>query len=264
MTISTHPAPGHADSRDESPEIFLFARFHARPGNEDALHDAIRTVEAPTRQEPGCLDYQVYRSVRVPGEFVIHSRWRNRAAFDLHASLPHTVAFLATVEALIDHPFAIALTERIQRTDARAPNAATVPERAAPFSTMSLPQSPDVVAPDGSDVRVLLRVPGGSTAHFTLGAGLTARAVTHRTVDEIWYVVAGRGEMWRREGTREETVPLAPGVCLTLPAGTHFQFRAHPLEAVAAIGMTVPPWPGDGEAVAVDGPWVPSASPTSP
>ena len=97
-------------------ELFLFARFHARPGCEDALRDAIRTVEVPTRREPGCLDYQVFRSVRVPGEFVIHSRWRDQTAFDLHASLPHTVDFLATAEALIDDPFAIALTERLEPT----------------------------------------------------------------------------------------------------------------------------------------------------
>jgi quinol monooxygenase YgiN len=96
-------------------ELFLFARFHARPGCEDALRDAIRAVEGPTRHEPGCLDYQVFRSVRVPGEFVIHSRWRDQAAFDLHASLPHPVRFLGTAEALIDHPFSIALTERLER-----------------------------------------------------------------------------------------------------------------------------------------------------
>jgi mannose-6-phosphate isomerase-like protein (cupin superfamily) len=88
---------------------------------------------------------------------------------------------------------------------------------------------------------------------------MTARAVMHRTADEIWYVVAGRGEMWRRQDAREETVQLEPGLCLTIPAGTHFQFRAAPTEPIAAIGVTLPPWPGDDEAVVVDGPWSPSA-----
>jgi mannose-6-phosphate isomerase-like protein (cupin superfamily) len=126
------------------------------------------------------------------------------------------------------------------------------------FATLSLPPQRSAVAPDGSDVRALLRVPGGSMAHFALGAGMTARAVMHRTVDEIWYVIAGRGEMWRRQGAREETVPLAPGVCLTIPVGTHFQFRAALTDPIAAIGVTLPPWPGDEEAVVVEGPWTPS------
>ena len=123
------------------------------------------------------------------------------------------------------------------------------------FDTLRLAQSSTVVAPDGSAVRVLLGLPGGRMAHFALGAGQVSRAVTHRTVEEVWFVVSGRGEMWRRQGAREETVDLGPGVCVTIPLGTHFQFRASPAEPVAAIAFTTPPWPGDAEATAVAGPW---------
>jgi mannose-6-phosphate isomerase-like protein (cupin superfamily) len=94
------------------------------------------------------------------------------------------------------------------------------------FATLRLPADRTVVAPDGSDVRVLLGNASGGMAHFELAAGRTARAVTHRTVEEIWFVVAGRGEMWRKLGDVEETVALEPGICLTIPLGTHFQFRA--------------------------------------
>ena len=102
------------------------------------------------------------------------------------------------------------------------------------FQTRLLPDSPDVVAPDGSDVRILLQLGGGSMAHFELAAGQVSRAVAHRTVDEIWYVLHGRGQMWRRPAQREEqaqreqTVSLSPGTCVSIPAGTHFQFRAPP------------------------------------
>ena len=92
-------------------EIFLFARFHARPGCEEALRDAIRTVAGPTKQEPGCISYQAYQSVREAGEFYVHSRWRDQAAFEIHASLSHTVQFVSTVEALIDHPLSVSLTQ---------------------------------------------------------------------------------------------------------------------------------------------------------
>ena len=92
-------------------ELFLFARFHARPGSEAALKEAIETVEGPTRSEDGCRSYCVFRSIDIPGEFYVHSRWRDRAAFELHASLPHTVKFLSTVEPLIDHPLSVSLTE---------------------------------------------------------------------------------------------------------------------------------------------------------
>jgi mannose-6-phosphate isomerase-like protein (cupin superfamily) len=123
------------------------------------------------------------------------------------------------------------------------------------FATALLPSEPTVVAPDGSDVRVLLSLAAGGMAHFELKAGATSLAVTHRTVEEIWFVVSGRGEMWRKQGQREEVVALEPGVCLTIPVGTHFQFRATSSESVAAVGVTMPPWPGEEEAVPVPGLW---------
>jgi len=129
-----------------------------------------------------------------------------------------------------------------------------------PFTTMRRPAAPTAVAPDGSDVRVLLELDGGGMAEFELAAGQVSTAVTHRTVEEIWYVVRGRGEMWRRQGAREEVVALEPGICLTVPLGAHFQFRADGQEALAVLGVTMPPWPGAGEAIVVTGPWTPTVS----
>ena len=125
------------------------------------------------------------------------------------------------------------------------------------FATKRLPAQRDVVAPDGSDVRILLGLARGGMAHFELGPGRTSKAVAHRTVEEIWYFVGGRGEMWRRQGAREEVVALEPGVCLTIPLGTQFQFRSLGAEPLAAVGVTMPPWPGEGEAYEVRGKWEP-------
>ena len=127
----------------------------------------------------------------------------------------------------------------------------------ANFETMTLPPQPDVLAPDGSQVRVLLRLAGGSMAHFQLDPGQTSVAVAHRGVEELWYVVSGHGEMWRRQAGREETVQLGPGSCLSIPAGTAFQFRATGEEPLGAVAVTMPPWPGDGEAYPVEGIWQP-------
>ena len=128
------------------------------------------------------------------------------------------------------------------------------------FQTKRLPLQRDAVAPDGSNVRVLLGLARGSMAHFELGAGLTSTAVVHRTVDEIWFILSGEGEMWRQDDEGEEVVTLVSGTCLTIPVGTAFQFRAFGREPVAAIGVTMPPWPGEGEATVVEGKWRPSVS----
>ena len=126
----------------------------------------------------------------------------------------------------------------------------------AGFDTKCLPSRPDAVAADGSEVRVLLQLMGGSMAHFRLSAGQTSHAVTHRTVDEVWFFVGGRGEMWRsRDGQPDAIVPVESGVCVTIPLGTRFQFRKIGSEPLAAVGLTMPPWPGDDEAVGGEGAW---------
>jgi mannose-6-phosphate isomerase-like protein (cupin superfamily) len=125
------------------------------------------------------------------------------------------------------------------------------------WETKRLPARADVVAPDGSDVRVLLGLSGGTMAHFELAPGETSIAVVHRTVEEIWFFVGGRGELWRADDGRDEVVAVEPGICLTIPVGTRFQFRALGSEPLAAVAVTMPPWPGEGEAVAVDGRWAP-------
>ena len=123
------------------------------------------------------------------------------------------------------------------------------------FATVRLPAQPTETAPDGSAVRVLLGLTGGTMAHFELPAGATSRAVTHRTVEEVWFVLSGRGELWRKQSAREEVVVLEPEVCVTLPHGTHFQLRASQTDAVAVVAVTIPRWPGDKEVEFVPGPW---------
>ena len=123
------------------------------------------------------------------------------------------------------------------------------------FATRRLPAARDAIAPDGSDVRILVGLGGGGLAHFELGPGLTSVAVAHRTVEEMWFFLSGRGEMWRKLDGQEEVVPVDAGVSITIPLGTHFQFRSFGDEPLAAVGVTIPPWPGAGEAYSVEGPW---------
>jgi len=95
-------------------EIFVFARFHARAGQDEALAVLMREQLQPVRAEPGCLRIDAFRSTRDPGLFFFHSRWVDEAAFDTHADLPHTVRFLKEVQQLIDHPLDIARVRQLE------------------------------------------------------------------------------------------------------------------------------------------------------
>ncbi len=126
------------------------------------------------------------------------------------------------------------------------------------FDTKRIHDEPDAIAPDGSEVRVLCQLSRGGLATFSLPPNAVSKAVAHRTVEEVWYILSGKGRMWRKLDDQEEVAELGRGVSLTIPTGTHFQFRCDGPEPLTAIGATMPPWPGESEAFFVDGAWQPT------
>ncbi len=126
------------------------------------------------------------------------------------------------------------------------------------FETVRLPVKPEYSAPDGTDVRLLLQLKGGSLAHFEFPSGEVSNSVVHRTVEELWYFLSGRGEMWRKAGDLEEVVPVEAGVSVSIPVGTMFQFRSFGYQPLVFIAVTMPPWPGPNEAELVAGKWSPT------
>jgi mannose-6-phosphate isomerase-like protein (cupin superfamily) len=126
------------------------------------------------------------------------------------------------------------------------------------WQTARVGPAADALAPDGSAIRLLVQAPRGSMVHCALAPGEVSRAVRHRSVEEVWFCVAGRGQVWRKAEAAEETVDVEPGVALSIPLGTSFQFRAADQEALEVVITTMPPWPGADEAVAVDGHWEPT------
>lgn len=119
----------------------------------------------------------------------------------------------------------------------------------------------DLLAPDGSEIRLLHSLAGASVVHCALPVGGISIPVRHRTVEEVWYFVAGGGQVWRKQGRHELVLDVRSGLSLTIPLGTAFQFRntgAVPLEFIIT---TTPPWPGDDEAVVLDaGRWTPTSN----
>jgi mannose-6-phosphate isomerase-like protein (cupin superfamily) len=126
------------------------------------------------------------------------------------------------------------------------------------FVTMTLPLTHDVLGPDGSEVRILLSAAGGSMAHFLLRTGQVSRAVWHKTVEQIWYIISGHGEMWRANEGHGDVSHISAGTCVTIPAGTIFQFCTLGAEPFATVAVTMPLWPGEDEAEIVGGRWRPT------
>jgi mannose-6-phosphate isomerase-like protein (cupin superfamily) len=123
------------------------------------------------------------------------------------------------------------------------------------FDTKQASATPDAIAPDGSEVRLLCATARGSMALFSLAPGAVSTPIAHRTVEEIWYVIRGSGRMWRSSGDQENISALAAGTSISIPVGTRFQFRCDGAEPLDVVAVTMPRWPGADEAVSAAGIW---------
>ena len=116
-------------------------------------------------------------------------------------------------------------------------------------------------SPLGAYIRYLQDGPHGNMIHSTVPPGMVGRACHFRSIDEYWFVLSGRGEVWRRAPDGTETITgLQPGVSVDIPLGTAFQYRCTGGEPLTFICTALPPWPGDEEAVLVAGPWEPDTT----
>jgi mannose-6-phosphate isomerase-like protein (cupin superfamily) len=109
---------------------------------------------------------------------------------------------------------------------------------------------PDTRAPDGSEIRRLVTVRRASLCEVRLPAGAISRPVSHRSVEEIWYILEGRGRVWRcPPGAHADPIEVGPGDSIVIPTAWGFQFSAAPGGPLRFLCYTSPPWPGADEAL---------------
>ena len=122
------------------------------------------------------------------------------------------------------------------------------------LQTTFLKAEADYFAPDGSEIRLLLAIKAGGLCHCTLPVGKTSLPVAHRHVEEIWYVLEGEGEIWRKAPGGEEVVNISTGTSLTIPPRTAFQFRNTAEGPLRILIATMQPLPGPHKAEKAIGP----------
>lgn len=84
------------------PDVHSLTLLRAQPERSTALGAHLLDLAPLARQDPGCLDYQVFQGSEDGDLWVIQSRWASVAAQDDHFNQPHTIAFLEELPKLAD------------------------------------------------------------------------------------------------------------------------------------------------------------------
>ncbi len=83
-------------------QLTLIAKWKAKPGAEDQLYEALRSLVAPTLAEEGCINYDLHRSIEDPGTFMFYENWTTKAHWEQHMNAPHIQEFLAAKDDIAE------------------------------------------------------------------------------------------------------------------------------------------------------------------
>ena len=94
-------------------KVTVLAVIVAKPGLEEQVRAELEALLAPTRQEEGCLNYNLHRSGDDPARFMFYENWRSKQDLDAHLAKPHLVRFLGLAGELLAEPVQVSLWEEI-------------------------------------------------------------------------------------------------------------------------------------------------------
>ncbi len=94
-------------------KVTVVAVLVAKHGLEAKVREELELLLAPTRQEEGCINYNLHRSAEDSTRFMFHENWRSRQDLDTHLASPHLVRFQSLAGELFSESPQITLWEEI-------------------------------------------------------------------------------------------------------------------------------------------------------
>ena len=83
-------------------QLVCIARFTVKRGKHRQLIAALRKLIRPTRQEKGCIRYEVNQQIDNERVITLVEKWSSKQTFDQHCAMPYTQDYLRnTVPKLV-------------------------------------------------------------------------------------------------------------------------------------------------------------------
>jgi quinol monooxygenase YgiN len=81
--------------------VTVIAHVRAKPEKQSLVAQELKKLIAPTRQEPGCLQYELLQDLKDPNQFVFHEQWSTLEQHQAHLDSAHIAAFVTACKGAI-------------------------------------------------------------------------------------------------------------------------------------------------------------------
>ena len=87
--------------------VTIIGTVTAKPDTREELLALLSAQVAPTRAEPGCINYDFHVDPADPCCFVFYENWRTQADLDAHMAMPHLAPLFSQLDRLLAQPVEI-------------------------------------------------------------------------------------------------------------------------------------------------------------
>ena len=83
------------------PKLTIVAKIHANPDKIDRVKAELQKLVPITREEQGCIQYDLHQDNDNPAHFLFYENWESRELWQAHMNAPHLVAHMKATEGAI-------------------------------------------------------------------------------------------------------------------------------------------------------------------
>jgi len=87
--------------------VRVLAFLKAKPGKREELESILKSLIAPTRNEPGNIAYVMHRSTKNPDDLMFDEIWVDMKSLEDHLKTSHMLSALPKINDLLDAPLRI-------------------------------------------------------------------------------------------------------------------------------------------------------------
>ncbi len=84
-----------------SEKISLVSYLYAKPEKDAELVEILQSLVAPTREEAGCIDYDLHRSNEDPLCYMFYENWTSMKDLEDHLAKPHLQPLISRTDELL-------------------------------------------------------------------------------------------------------------------------------------------------------------------
>lgn len=114
-------AQGTRAAPNSPSKLTIIGRLEAKPGQEARLRQALLDETRVSRQDRGCINYDLHVDLANPGHFVIYENWANDEALKAHFETAHSKALAARLPELLAKPLTMERLSEISEYRGRKP-----------------------------------------------------------------------------------------------------------------------------------------------